>query len=262
MKRFTVGLFILFLAMAVWGQEGKPSLFSLQPLNKKGADSTRWFFTAEGWYQNQKGNTKELTTDAGVSLKYDDNITSFLIGGSINYTEGGSCVAENNGNAILKYDHYVHERWELFGFTQNEYDELGKLIYRNNSGGGAKFVFFRNAFWKVDLSAAPIYQYENYEDVAYETDFRGSFRGRIKMKPYDGVTAQVTGFYVPKIMDVEKYRTSVDSWLQFGLPTLISNRKQRGLYFKIGYLTKFNSAPAAGTEKRDDNYYARVVLRM
>jgi hypothetical protein len=64
----------------------------------------------------------------------------------------------STGPPADKVDHYFLPRLELFIFSQSDYN-VRRNSLPNNSGAGVKLAFFRNAFWKMDASGAPVYQY-------------------------------------------------------------------------------------------------------
>jgi hypothetical protein len=65
----------------------------------------------------------------------------------------------------------------------SDYNRITLLKHRNGTGAGAKIFFIRNNFLLIDLSGAPILQYEKYEEQTPEKNWRWSVRGRIEIFP-------------------------------------------------------------------------------
>ena len=235
------------------------SVTVLTDLEKKGPDAKKWFFSLGGWYERKTGNTDTMRTNGDLSLVYDDGITSFLASGKTFYGENNGVENENNATGVLKYDRYVLPRVELFFFSQGDSDRMSRLNFRNNTGAGAKFVFFRNPFWTCDVSAAPVYQYEKYSGQDPNNDARGSFRFRIKSTPFQRVKLQAVYFYVPQLEDFSNYRTVLETFIE---ADITGNGKARGLFLRLGYDRKYNNSALQGTKKLDDSLYAQILLKL
>ncbi len=219
----------------------------------------KWKLDLGGWYERKWGNTEAEKINGSFGYVYDSGISSFNMSGRGFFEKTGDEETVNNASGEIKLDHYILKRVELFIFTFSEYDAIADLAYRNNSGGGVKFVFLRNRFLKLDLSGAPVYQYEKYENVSRDHDFRASFRYRLRWNPFESLKFDWVVFYVPKADDFSVYRTSSDSSVKFDLKGLPFSREST-IGFRTGYVVKYNSSPAEDTEKMDRTVYAEVSL--
>jgi len=145
-------------------------IFEYEHPVKKGEDEKKWSSVIAGSYIRKTGNTDTRRTNYSASIQYDDNITSFKAVFAGFYGETLDIPDENRGSITANYDRYLLWKMELFSYSTSEYNKITGLIHRNESGAGLKYVFIRNRYLLIDLSAAPILQYEKYEDVGPERD--------------------------------------------------------------------------------------------
>ena len=230
------------------------SFFSVIPAKEKGPDEKKWFFTIGGWYTKNIGNTDNMNTNMETAITYDNNISEFLISYMGFYGEAGGKINERKGSGIMKFDHFIVPRIEIFFFTLSEYNTPARLRHRNNSGAGLKFVFVKNQFMKLDLSGAPVYQYEEYIGEDSTTDPRWSIRGRIRITPIKQLVFSYVYFYIPEIDDAKTYRLDLDTYVSMGISKYLS--------LKVGYLNKYNKNALLGTKKTDETYYAQLSVKL
>jgi hypothetical protein len=268
MRFFPIGIAMVLTMFAFWGSvyaqetgDGenetppeKTNIFSYEEPVRKESEERRWFLTLSGWYERKTGNTDTLKTNGQVDLVFDDNISEFRVGGRIFYGENAGEVNEHRATSVIKYDHYFLPRLELFIFSQSDYNVPAKLSFRNNSGSGVKLTFFRNAFWKMDASGAPVYQYEDYETRENTDEFRWSFRYRVNVTPVSPVTLSLTAFYIPRMAGWRAYRSVLDATLAVSITKLVT--------LKAGFLRNYNRNALPGTRKLDDTAYAQVAVTL
>mgnify|MGYP005836942541 CR=1 FL=1 len=268
MRFSPVGIVLVLVMSASWGavyaqetgdheNETPPknaSIFSYEEPTCKGPEERRWFFTLSGWYERKTGNTDTLKTNAQADLVFDDNISEFRAGGRLFYGENAGKVNEHRATGVIKFDHYFLPRLELFIFSQSDYNAPAKLSIRNNSGVGVKLTFFRNAFWKMDASGAPMYQYEDYQTRENTDEFRWSFRYRVNVTPFSPVTLSLTAFYIPRISGLRDYRSVLDATLAVSITKFVT--------LKAGFLRNYNRNALPGTRKLDDTAYAQLAIAL
>ncbi len=230
------------------------SIFSYEEPVRKDFEGKRWFFTLSGWYERKTGNTDTYKTNGQADIVFDDNISEFHLSGRIFYGENSGLVNEHKAMGVVKYDHYIMPRFELFAFSQSEYNIPAKLSYRVNSGAGAKIEFFRNAFWKMDISGAPIYQNEDYKTIRSGHEFRWSLRYRLRITPVEPVVFSFTTFFIPRMVDRADYRFVMDSFLTVSVTKIIA--------LKAGFLRHYNRNALTGTRRLDDTAYAQVSISL
>ncbi len=230
------------------------SIFSYEVPVQKKPEEKRWFLTLSGWYEHKTGNTETLKTNGQADIVFDDNISEFRLGGRIFYGGNAGQVNEHKAMGVVKYDHYIMPRFELFAFSQSEYNIPAKLSYRVNSGAGAKIELFRNAFWKMDISGAPIYQNEDYKTIRSGHEFRWSLRYRLRITPVEPVVFSFMTFFIPRMVDWADYRFVMDSFLTVSVTRIIA--------LKAGFLRHYNRTALPGTRRLDDTAYAQVSISL
>ncbi len=211
-----------------------PTVFTIAPLEQKKESDKKWFFRIGALAANKAGNTNTFSANGETALTYDDGRTEFFVGYETFYGHADGQRNENNGKGTLQLDHYIFASLELFLLSQNDYDEMTRLVFRNNSGAGAKWVFFRNVFWTTDISFAPMYQYEQFKHTDATHQFRGSFRGRIKITPFDFLTVSFVYFHIPKLTEPAVFRSVIDSAAELRL-IQFGRIEKSGMHFKAGY---------------------------
>jgi hypothetical protein len=243
------------------GEREKPSVWTVEPLRVKGKDEKKWFFELSAGYGLKMGNTDTQDIDGSTSLEFNNGKTEFSVRSNIHYGETSGEITENNFHGNIMYDYYLVKRWEFFFFSSFEYDFVGGITFRNNTGAGIKFVIFKNWFWRMDVSGAPVFQYELQENDRELIDPRLSFRYRVKIRPVEILTFNYVMFYIPNMLDFTDYRYSVDTYLQLRV-TEFKSFPDTGLYINIGYKRKFDSDPPAGNEKGDNNFYVSLSVKL
>lgn len=204
-----------------------------QPV-KKGEDEKKFFLNIAGGYTEKQGNTDSTVTTYSCSLKYDNNIAEFKIYGFGSYGKLNGVVNDNKGSGIINFDYYLFWRIEFFSYTMSDYNRMTELIHRNGTGCGMKFSIIRNKYLLIDMSGAPIYQYEKYEEDDPVKTWRWSLRGRFEIFPFrEDFHIKYAAFYIPEIGNKKNYRTTQD---------LIVFKKLVGaLGVRAGYRREYNT---------------------
>jgi len=204
-----------------------------QPV-KKGDDKKKFSLNIAGGYTETTGNTESTATTYSGSIKYDNDITEFKISGFGSYGKVDEVVTENKGSGTINFDHYIFWRIEIFLYTMSDYNKITMLEHRNGSGCGIKFSFLRNEYLRFDISGAPIYQYEKYEEEDPEKTWRWSLRGRFEIFPFsDDFYIKYAVFYIPEIGEHENYRTTHEVTLY--------KKLVGALGIKAGYRREYNT---------------------
>lgn len=236
-------------------------IFAYEHPVKKGADEKKWDFSLFGGYTEKSGNTETERLNYSAAYKYDDNITSFRLSYNGFYGKTGDVKDENKGMGSFNFSYYMLWRFEFFAYSTAEYNEIIELTLRNNSGAGLKFIFIRNRYLLADLSSAPIFQYEKFEERDPEKDKRWSIRGRIELFPFDeDYMIRYFFYYIPAMDNSENYRTIHD---------LTASKKIMGnIHFRAGYRKEYNTytkkilAEKPLLKKSDETLYMQVGITM
>jgi hypothetical protein len=204
-----------------------------QPV-KKGDNEKKISLNLAGGYTEKSGNTESTSTTYSFAVKYDNNITEFRISGFGSYGKLKGVVNDNKGSGTVNFDHYLFWRIEFFSYTMSDYNKITELEHRNGSGCGIKFSIIRNDYIRLDLSGAPIYQYEKYEEEDPVKTWRWSLRGRFEIFPFDNnFHIKYAMFYIPEIGDNKNYRTIHD--------TVVYKKLVGALGIGAGYRREYNT---------------------
>lgn len=225
----------------------------------KAENEKKWNFNLSGSYTQKKGNTETMRTSYAGTIQYDDNITSFKFTGQGSYGKTSGIKDEDRGSASLNYDRYLLWHFELFTYTISDYNDITGLVHRNNSGAGLKYVFIHNSYLLLDLSGAPVLQYENYEQVDTLVDWRWSVRGRLEVFPGDeSFTFKCHSYYVQKMDDMKNYRTIQDLSVYKKLVGIVGVRA--GYKREFDTHTKEYFAQNPLVKKTDTTYYCQASV--
>ncbi len=226
---------------------------------EKNEDDKKWYLNFSGGYTEKKGNTDSTNTSYGCFIKYDNNLTELKLNYSGSYGKYKNKVNENRGTATLNFDHFLFWRIEFFSYTMSDYNKITLLKHRNGTGAGAKISLIRNDYLLIDLSGAPILQYEKYEEQPADKEWRWSIRGRAGIFPFnDDFSIRYYAYYIPAVKNKKNYRIIQDFYLY---------KKIAGsLGIKAGYHREFNTYDKKSFEenpllkKTDSTTYIQATL--
>ncbi len=213
---------------------------------KKVDEEKKWYLNFSGGYTEKKGNTNSTNTSYGCFIKYDDNLTELKLNYSGSYGKYNKKVSENKGTGTVNFDHFLFWRFEFFSYSMSDFNRITLLKHRNGTGAGAKFSFIRNNYLLLDLSGAPIFQYEKYEEQSAKKEWRWSVRGRAGIFPFsDDFSIRYVAFYIPAVKNKDNFRVIQDLY--------IYKKISGALGIKAGYLREYNTY--------DEKYFAMNPLR-
>jgi hypothetical protein len=238
-----------------------PDLFRYNEPVTKSDDEKKWFFTLAGGHTVKNGNTDSTNTTYSGSIKYDDYHTVLRLNYSGSYGKLNGLVNENRGTATGNFDYFIFWRIEFFSYTMSDFNKITLLEHRNGTGAGVKLFLIRNNYLLIDLSGAPILQYEKYEENEAVKDWRWSIRGRAELFPFDeDFSVRYFIYYIPVIGDRKKYRTIQD---------LFFSKKIAGsLGIRAGYRREFNTYDERAfienplLKKTDSTTYIQATLSL
>lgn len=234
-------------------------IFSYEHPVKKGTDDKKWSLNLGAGYMEKQGNTESMDLNYSAGIKFEDNITTLKLNWLGFYGETLGEKDENRWIATGNFDHFIIYRLEFFSFTMSDYNEIIGLHHRNDSGAGLKLIFIRNKYLLVDLSGAPVYQYEKFKDQEKNDEWRWSLRWRGEIAPFnDDITLRYYAYYIPEFGNRENYRFVQDVYLYVKLAGALG--------IKAGYRRDFNTytpeilAANPLLKKTDETTYLQVSV--
>jgi hypothetical protein len=232
----------------------------VQPV-KKAENEKKWFLNISGGYVGKEGNTDSVNTTYGGSVKYDNYLIELMLAFSGSYGKLNDIVVENSGTSTLNFDYFLFWRFKSFFYTMSDYNKITLLEHRNGTGAGVKIYFVRNNYLLIDLSGAPLFQYEKYEEQDAEKKWAWSIRGRAEIFPYDDdFTLKYSVFYIPLMENHHIYRTIHDIYFY--------KKLSGALGFKTGYRREYNTYDKKSFEenpllkKTDSTVYIQAALSL
>lgn len=132
-------------------------------------------------------------------------------------TAGGNDFV-NNGYEHLRYNYDLgkRENFALEAFQQAQFNTVQKIRFRHLAGAGLRWNIYDSDSLKVNTGTLPMYEYEELVDGAIQRNIRQStylffFIG------LQGFEFQSIVYYQPKVNDLEDFRLSNFSTIEFGL---------------------------------------------
>lgn len=122
----------------------------------------------------QSGNTnkKSFHLDANMRARTPQN--RFTFGARYNQEQTNDKLTEENSLAFGKYDHFVGEKWFLFGSTTLEQDTFENLNLRSSISTGFGYQFTETEEQFLLLETGISYINETYEDATPSKDNFGA----------------------------------------------------------------------------------------
>jgi len=238
-------------------------LFKTNKLQLKDEDTQKWNLLLGGWYERRKGDIDRTKSNANIKIKYDNGISFLSSDYKISYEKTIETLREKESELNIKYNYYIFTRIDFFIFNDYEKNSITRLRYRTNSGSGIKFILFRNIFWTIDSSFAPIFQYEkfDFDEEIKNNDYRASFRFRINISPIEEMKINLTYFYVPKFETFDVYRKKLNLSLKFKLFDLYFSHSSI-ISFETGYEYKHNNDPINSIFSTDKKIYTKLNIEI
>lgn|GEM_PF-1063563 len=240
--------------------EKKESIFSYVQ-KVKGPDERLWEFKAGGIYLLKEGNTDSLEWNAKAEFEFDNETLEVGIGFKYFYKKENGDLTERNWSGEVNLGYYLLQRLELTAFNLSEHDKKALLYYRNYTGFGPKIIFFKNYFWKIDITGAPTNLYEKYYGFEYyrfgwERHWYWTSRFHARITPIEIIRLTYAFFHSFDMNNTSDYKYYHD--VSAGITVV------KHFELSAGYIYKFNNdPPPVGLVKKTDSFtYVTVSLTL
>lgn len=97
----------------------------------------------------------------------------YTLSGEYNEEEAENVLVKQNWTGLVKYDHFVSDKWFWFSSATFESDEFADLELRSALAAGMGYQFFETDERSLSVEFGPSYIDENY-DVAEDQSFVGA----------------------------------------------------------------------------------------
>lgn len=188
---------------AVSGAFAIALLFPCTPLGAQETPDT-WKFQVELGFNGASGNSSFSILRTGAKATHvRTDVAEFEVSGLVRYGQNDEKVIANDQRATMKLDLWPNDRWSPFIFVDASRDVIRKLDFRSNGGAGAKYAFWRGERGGGSLSAALIWDYQNFHvepntgGREFERHARWSLRSKVEKTLGGTTTLEQTAFYQP-----------------------------------------------------------------
>ncbi len=228
-------------------------------LQAQTAQPNLWDVVVEFGLTGASGNSSYSVTRAGFSAKRVKTGRFELdFRTVVRYGRNEEKVIADDAKASIKFDWHPQDMFSPFVFADVARDNLRRLDLQAAGGIGAKWAFLQRPTGDMSLSAAGIFDYQNFAlpEGSTEADSEALWRWSIRFKGEKtfGNGAKFTNvvFFQPVVDDINDYVVEVTNSLS---TTIVGD-----LSLAVEHMYMRDSAPPPGTG-RDDQRYS-VVFRL
>ncbi len=169
-----------------------------------GSAAGAWRTQLELGFTGSSGNSSLASLQTGIAVRRleTENI-EFQFSVSYRYGKSEERVVADLFRTELKFDIFPKATWSPFLFASTTRDPVRRLKLRANGGAGGKYTFWRGARGRSSVSAAAIFNYENFKAAEgqapppTERTVRWSTRYKLNLDLGAGATIEHITFYQP-----------------------------------------------------------------
>lgn len=244
--RSAVGILTLTLVLA-------PGLLDAQDV------PDRWQVQVELGFNGASGNSSFSILRTGARAKHlQTDVAEFETSVLVRYGKNEEKVIADDAKATLKLDLWPQDRISPFVFADVARDEIRRVDGRFSGGAGGKWTFWSGASGKASLSAAALYDYQNFKvapgsgDPESESLARWSVRSKVEKTLPGGASIEQVAFYQPVWDGASDY--------VLDLTHSISTQVLGNLSLALEHQYLRDSTPQPGVETDDQRF--SVLLKM
>jgi hypothetical protein len=219
----------------------------------------RWRIEVEAGLNGASGNSSyAILRTGGKVVLLQKQLMEFEASGLIRYGKNDEKVIADDATTSLKLGLWPQETWSPFVFGDWSRDAIRKLDARASGGLGVKYLFWSGEKGKASLSAAALFDYQNYRVAPGSTDpetekrARWSVRHMVERKLSEGATFEQVIFYQPVWNKAGDYVADVTN----SVTTKVLGKLSLGVEHQ--YLRDATPQPGVGS---DDQKFS-VILTM
>lgn len=109
------------------------------------------------------GNTETENFHVDGQLVTRTKRNRYTVSGEYNQEESGNVLVKENWTGLVKYDHFVSDRWFWFNSATFESDEFADLELRSALAAGMGYQFYDTDYRSLSVEFGPSYIDENFE---------------------------------------------------------------------------------------------------
>jgi len=196
-------------------------------------------------------DTENLRLDGQVVTRTPRN--RYTLAGQYNEEEAENVLVTQNWSGLVKYDHFVSERWFLFNSATFESDEFADLDLRAALAAGMGYQFFETDERSLSIELGPSYVDENF-DVAPDDSYAAA---RWSMNYEQRLLDNVTFFHFNEGLQGLENTDDLTIRSRTGVRLSISER----IIARIQTAIDWDNSPPADTDSTDFEHSLSVGYR-
>lgn len=134
------------------------------------------------------GNSESENFSADGQLVTRTKRNRYTLGGSYMEEESEDVLVKQNWHALIKYDHFVSEKWFWFNSATFEHDRFADLDLRTAIAAGMGYQFFESDSRSLSIEAGPSYIDENFDEAEDDSFFGARWAINYDQRLWDGLT--------------------------------------------------------------------------
>jgi hypothetical protein len=234
------------------------TLVSIQPLEGQ-QPQRHWNVQLELGFNGQVGNSSFSILRTGARAKHiNPDHAEFEFATLVRYGMSDEKVIANDQKVSTKLDLWPQDTWSPFVFVDASRDVIRKLDFRSNGGAGAKYAFWDGDSGDASLSAAVIWDYQNFrldpgsDHAETESLARWSVRAKGEKTLSQTTTVEHTTFYQPVLDHGLDYLVT--------MTTSVSTMVLRDVSLSLEHEFLHDSVPPPGVGPDDQKF--SVLLKV
>ena len=191
----------------------------LVPSSARGQEAVdHWRVQLELGFNGASGNSSfSILRTGGKATHLRTDVAEFEASFLVRYGKNDEKVIADDAKATLKFDLWPKGAWSPFVFADVARDGIRRLDGRFSGGAGGKWTFWESAGGEASLSAAALWDYQNFKVAAgsagpqTENSARWSVRTKLEKKLSSTATFEQVAFYQPVWDAASDYTLDVTS---------------------------------------------------
>jgi putative salt-induced outer membrane protein YdiY len=213
-----------------------------------------WGRTVEVGLNGAEGNTTNFNVRAALGLVRDAADMTTTAGLTYRYGSSESVKDKSNGEAFLRNDWKIDERWGFFAIVKAEYDEFQEWDWRLSGFLGPSYLFINNdrTMLRGRVGVGASYEFGGEleeEEINPELDIGIDLSHKIT----DRTKFTATVDYYPSLKDFPDYRLVASA----GLEVLVD--PEINMFLKLGAQNRYDSTTKSPNKKNDLDYFLTLA---
>ncbi|MCP3933009.1 MAG: DUF481 domain-containing protein [Bacteroidetes bacterium] len=170
-------------------------------------DTAGWFGNVDLGFNAVKNTKSVVTLKSSLRFEYFKDRHFFLALSNFNLVSVGKDKFINDGFQHFRYNYHVNNRVTWEAFTQGQYNEKIRILFRGLVGTGPRYELYQKEKQEAYLGAAYMFEYDKISDTTLvHKDHRMSVYVSCNFKLFSNVVVSNTTYYQPVLTALEDLR--------------------------------------------------------